>query len=66
MPVQYIVIFHACKNDDLIFKMKTFDNFLIIAQNKDCGVLVRTASEAVLCIHNLCFMAKFREKCIPQ
>ena len=28
-------IFHGCKKDD--FQMKTFDMFIIFAQNTDCG-----------------------------
>ena len=35
MSVQYIAIFHGCKNDN--FHMKIFDIFLIFAQNIDCG-----------------------------
>ena len=33
-PMQYTVIFHSFKNDNL--KMKNCDNFHIFAQNKDC------------------------------
>ena len=78
MSVQYTAIFHGCKNDN--FQMKSFDIFLIFAQNIDCGytleppqghrlwVHVRTASkEAVLTsTHNLCFGAKIRKICIPE
>ena len=35
MPMQYIAIFHGCKNDN--FQMKNCDIFLIFAQNIDCG-----------------------------
>ena len=35
MSVQYIAIFHGCKND--IFQMIFFYIFLIFAQNIDCG-----------------------------
>ena len=35
MSVQYIAIFHGCKNDN--FQMKFFDIFLIFAQNIYCG-----------------------------
>ena len=35
MSVQYTAIFHGCKND--YFQMKKCDNFLIFAQNIDCG-----------------------------
>ena len=35
ISVQYIAIFHGCKNDN--FQMKIFDIFLIFAQNIDCG-----------------------------
>ena len=35
MPMQYIVIFHGCKNDN--FQMKNSDIFLIFAQNIDFG-----------------------------
>ena len=34
MSVQYTAIFHGCKNDN--FQLKTFDIFLIFAQNIDC------------------------------
>ena len=34
-PIQYIVIFHGCKNGN--FQMKNCDSFLIFAQNIDCG-----------------------------
>ena len=33
--MQYTAIFHVCKNVD--FQMKFFNNFLIFAQNMDCG-----------------------------
>ena len=33
--VHYTSIFHGCKNG--YFKMKNYDNFLIFAQNIDCG-----------------------------
>ena len=35
VSMQYIVIFHGCKNDN--FLMKMFDIFLSFAQNIDCG-----------------------------
>ena len=37
MPMQYITIFHSCKNDK--FQMKNCDVFLLFffAQNIDCG-----------------------------
>ena len=35
MPIQYLTIFHGCKNDN--FQMKNCDIFLIFAQNIDCG-----------------------------
>ena len=35
--VQYTAIFHGCKNDN--FQMKTFDIFLVFAQNIDRGTL---------------------------
>ena len=35
MPMQYTAIFHGCKKDN--FQMKKCDNFLIFAQNIDCG-----------------------------
>ena len=38
MFVQYIAIFHDCKNDD--FQMKMFDIFLSFAQNMDCGYML--------------------------
>ena len=34
-PMQYTAIFHSCKNDN--FQMKNSDNFIIFAQNIDCG-----------------------------
>ena len=45
-PMQYTPIFHGCKNDN--FQMKNCDNFLIIAQNKDCWYTVLTSTQ------NLC------------
>ena len=45
-PMQYLAIFHGRKNDN--FQMKNCDNFLIFAQNIDCGYTLepphRTAS----------------------
>ena len=35
MPMQYLTIFHCCKNND--FQMKKVDIFLIFAQNVDRG-----------------------------
>ena len=35
MPMQYLAIFHGCKNDN--FQMKNCDIFLIFVQNIDCG-----------------------------
>ena len=35
MSVQYIAIYHDCKNGN--FQMKKYDIFLIFAQNIDCG-----------------------------
>ena len=34
-PIQYTEIFHGCKNVN--FQMKSFNIFLIFAQNIDCG-----------------------------
>ena len=34
-PMQYIAIFHGCKNVN--FQMKNYNIFLIFAQNIDCG-----------------------------
>ena len=34
-PMQHTAIMHARKNDD--FHLKSFDYFLILAQNIDCG-----------------------------
>ena len=34
-PMQYLAIFHGCKNDN--FQMKKNVIFLIFAQNIDCG-----------------------------
>ena len=48
--MQYIAIFHGCKNYN--FQMKNSDIFLIFAQNIDCGYTLeptqRDLSEAVL------------------
>ena len=33
-PMQYLAIFHGCKNNN--FQMKNCDSFLIFAQNIDC------------------------------
>ena len=60
MSVQYIAIFHGCKDDN--FQMKIFDIFLIFAQNIDCGY---TLEPPLTSTHNLCFEAKIRKKCIP-
>ena len=38
MPMQYLAIFHGCKNDN--FQMKYFDIFLIFAQNINCGYML--------------------------
>ena len=35
MSVRYSAILHGCKNDK--FQMKSFEFFLIFAQNLDCG-----------------------------
>ena len=35
MSVQYTAVFHGCKNGN--FQMKNCDDFLIFAQNIDCG-----------------------------
>ena len=35
MPMQYTAIFHGCKNGK--FSVKECYNFLIFAQNIDCG-----------------------------
>ena len=40
MPIQFIL--RTVKIDN--FQEKKFDSFLIFAQNKDCGLHVRTAS----------------------
>ena len=58
MPMQYLAIFHGCKNNN--FQMKNCDSFLIFAQNIDCGYTLEP--EAVLTsTHNLCFRAKIRK-----
>ena len=61
MSVQYIAIFHGCKNDN--FQMKKCGFFLIFAQNIDRGyTLEPPLSEAVLTsTHHLCFRAKIRK-----
>ena len=58
--MQYIAIFHGCKNDN--FQMKNSDIF-IFAKKIDCGYTLeppqRDLSEAVLTsTHTLCFRAK--------
>ena len=40
MPMQYTVIFKVVKNED--FQWKRFDNFLIFAQNIDCGYMLES------------------------
>ena len=54
MSMQYSAIFHGSKND--FFLDKYLDNFLIFAQNIDCGY---TST------HNLCFGAKIRKNVYP-
>ena len=51
--MQYTDIFLALKIEN--FRLKTFDVFLIFAQNIDCGEAVLTSA------HNLCFGAKIRK-----
>ena len=54
MPMQYIMIFHGCKNDN--FQMKICDIALIFAKK------MLILSEAVITrTHNLCFRAKIRK-----
>ena len=56
--MQYTAIFHGYEND--YFQMKNCDNFIIFAQNIDCGY---TST------HNQCFEAKIRiivYPCKPQ
>ena len=48
-PMKYTAIFHGCKNGN--FQMKNCDNFLINAQNIDCGYTL----ECLTSTHNLCF-----------
>ena len=48
MSMQYKAIFHGSKNE------KKEDNFLIFAQNIDCGYTLEPP-------HNLCFRAKIRK-----
>ena len=55
-PMQYTAIFHGCKNVN--FQMKTYNIFLFLLKNIDCGYT-----------HNLCFRAKIRKNvypCTPQ
>ena len=54
LPIKYTEIFFIGKN--IKFHGKTFDIFLIFAQNIDCGY---TST------HNLCFGAKIRKIGIP-
>ena len=59
-PMQYTAIFHGSKNDN--FQIKKVDNFLIFAQNRDCGYSFEPPLEAVLTsTHDLCFRAKIRK-----
>ena len=37
-PMQYIAIFHSCKNDN--FQIKNCDIFLVFAKNIDCGYML--------------------------
>ena len=65
-PMQYTAIFHSCKN--IHFQMIFFNNFLIFAQNIDCGYTLEPnrLNEAVLtCTHNQCFGAKIRKNVYP-
>ena len=56
-PIQYTAIVKAVKHDN--FLLKSFDIFLIFAQNIECGY---TLDKAVLtCTHNLYFRAKIRK-----
>ena len=54
MPMQYTAIFNGCKNDT--FQMKNYDNFLIFAQNINCGYMYTVTN-------NLCFRAKVGKMC---
>ena len=61
--MQYILLetFSSCKHRK--FNWKSFDIFLIFAQNIDCGEAVVTST------HNVCFGPKTRKllyPCIPQ
>ena len=67
-PMQYIVIFHGCKNSN--FQMKYCDIFLIFAQNMSC-VHVRTAftERFLMSTHNQSLRRKIRKNahpCKPQ
>ena len=68
--MQYTEIFLALKIKN--FQPKTFDNFLIFAQNIDCGYSLepprqggsnenRLAEAVLTSTHNLCFGAKIRK-----
>ena len=62
--MQYTKILKVVKNEN--FQQKTFDIFLIFAQNIDCGYTleppsasaVLTHSAVLTCTHNLCFEQK--------
>ena len=55
MPMHYVAIFKGCKNDN--FQIKKRD-FLIFAQNIDCGYLLEPPSR---CTHDLYLRAKIRK-----
>ena len=50
--MQYTAILTAVKNDN--FQLKTFDIFLIFAQNIDCGCTCLTTEVVPTSTHNLC------------
>ena len=62
--MQYTEIILALKIEN--FQLKTFEIFLIFAQNIDFGYTLEPLAEAVLTsTHNPCFGAKIRKTGIP-
>ena len=64
--MQYTEIFSPVKIEN--FQWKTFDIFLIFAQNIDCGYTLeppRLAEAVLTSTHNQCFGAKIRKIGIP-
>ena len=64
MPMQYLAIFHGCKNDN--FRMKKVDIFLTIAQNISCGYTLEPPQWGGSNEYpQSMFSSKNKKKCIP-